>query len=112
MTKNQGACDTYKKKGGVPLLLPHTFPLTQQSSITRRLCFFTDLWAELKTMAGNKVLVLGATGPAGICVLRELLHRGTATLVFCRSPNKLPQDLVDNGLLEVRAQRWNEETAS
>lgn len=52
-------------------------------------------------MAGNKVLVLGATGPAGICVLRELLHCKVATLAFCRSPRKIPKDLADNALLEV-----------
>ncbi|KAF4415003.1 hypothetical protein F53441_14679 [Fusarium austroafricanum] len=52
-------------------------------------------------MAGNKVLVLGGTGPAGICVVRELLHRKIGTIVFCRNPSKIPEDLANNALLEV-----------
>jgi nucleoside-diphosphate-sugar epimerase len=55
-------------------------------------------------MAGSKVLVLGGTGPAGICVVRELLHRKIGTMVFCRSPDKIPEDLANNTLLEVRKQ--------
>ncbi|EXM14564.1 hypothetical protein ACKLNR_015270 [Fusarium oxysporum f. sp. zingiberi] len=52
-------------------------------------------------MAGSKVLVLGGTGPAGICVVRELLHRKIGTIVFCRNPSKVPEDLAPNALLEV-----------
>lgn len=52
-------------------------------------------------MDRNKVLVLGATGPAGICLLRELLSRGVPALAFVRNPSKIPKDLADNALLEV-----------
>jgi putative NADH-flavin reductase len=52
-------------------------------------------------MAGSKVLVLGGTGPAGICLLRELLFRQHSTIVFARNPSKIPQKLLSNPLLEV-----------
>jgi putative NADH-flavin reductase len=53
-------------------------------------------------MAGDKILVLGATGPAGICLLRELLYREHATIAYVRNPSKIPSELVANPLLEVR----------
>ncbi|KAF1815602.1 NAD(P)-binding protein [Eremomyces bilateralis CBS 781.70] len=62
-------------------------------------------------MAGDKVLVLGATGPAGIVLLRELLHRKHATIAYVRTPSKIPQDLEDDPLLEV-VQGTMEDTAS
>ena len=52
-------------------------------------------------MAGDTVLVLGATGPSGICVVRELLHRNHRTIAYVRSPEKIPDDLKSNPLLEV-----------
>ncbi|KAF5671460.1 Formyl-coenzyme A transferase [Fusarium circinatum] len=52
-------------------------------------------------MSGPAILVLGATGPSGICVLRELIHRGQHTITFVRNPAKVPQDLSENPLLEV-----------
>jgi putative NADH-flavin reductase len=52
-------------------------------------------------MAGSKVLVLGATGPAGICLLRECLYRNHETVAFVRNPSKIPADLVSNPLLTV-----------
>lgn len=52
-------------------------------------------------MAGPKVLVFGGTGPAGICLLRELLHRNHPVVVFARTPSKIPEDLASNPLLEV-----------
>ncbi|KAL5347832.1 hypothetical protein ACLOAV_007242 [Pseudogymnoascus australis] len=52
-------------------------------------------------MAGSKVLVLGGTGPAGICLLRELLYRNHPVVVFARTPSKIPEDLTSNPLLEV-----------
>ncbi|TIC93660.1 3 beta-hydroxysteroid dehydrogenase/Delta 5--_4-isomerase [Colletotrichum higginsianum] len=51
--------------------------------------------------ADRKVLVLGGTGPAGICLLRELVFRKHSTIVFARSPDKVPQDLASNPLIEV-----------
>jgi uncharacterized protein YbjT (DUF2867 family) len=53
-------------------------------------------------MSNSTVLVLGGTGPAGICLLRELLHRKHKVVVFARSPSKIPEDLASNTLLEVR----------
>jgi putative NADH-flavin reductase len=55
----------------------------------------------MRTMAGDKILVLGATGPAGICLIRELLHRKHATIAYVRNPSKVPQDLASSPLLEV-----------
>ncbi|KAL3475233.1 hypothetical protein BJX99DRAFT_160582 [Aspergillus californicus] len=52
-------------------------------------------------MAGTKILVLGGTGPAGICLLRELVFRKHEIVVYARNPSKIPEDLASNGLLEV-----------
>ncbi|KAK0737791.1 hypothetical protein B0T18DRAFT_420582 [Schizothecium vesticola] len=52
-------------------------------------------------MAGSKVLVFGGTGPAGNCLLRELLHRNHQTLAYARNTAKIPNDLKENPLLEV-----------
>jgi hypothetical protein len=54
-------------------------------------------------MEGNKVLVLGGTGPAGICLLRELAFRQRATVVYARNISKIPSDLASNEFLEVCA---------
>ena len=54
-------------------------------------------------MAPPLVLVLGGTGPAGICLLRELLYRDHPTRVYARNPAKIPEDLASNPLLEVRS---------
>ena len=52
-------------------------------------------------MGGSKVLVLGGTGPAGICLLRELVYRKHATIAYARNPSKIPEDLASNPLIEV-----------
>ncbi|KXX79842.1 Flavin reductase (NADPH) [Madurella mycetomatis] len=52
-------------------------------------------------MAGDAVLVLGATGPSGICLLRELLHRNYRAIAYARNPSKIPDDLKSNPLLEI-----------
>ncbi|KAH6845824.1 hypothetical protein B0I37DRAFT_417334 [Chaetomium sp. MPI-CAGE-AT-0009] len=52
-------------------------------------------------MAGDTVLVLGATGPSGICVVRELLYRNHRTIAYVRSPQKVPEDLKSKPLLEI-----------
>lgn len=54
-------------------------------------------------MAGTAILVLGGTGPAGICLLRELLHRGHTTIAYVRNPAKIPDELKSNSLLTVGA---------
>jgi nucleoside-diphosphate-sugar epimerase len=52
-------------------------------------------------MAGTKVLVIGATGPAGICLLRECLFRNHETVAYVRNPSKIPPELASNPLLTV-----------
>src|SRR3569833_174228 len=52
-------------------------------------------------MDTQKILVFGGTGPTGICLLRELLHRQHPTIAYARNPSKIPQDLALNPLLEV-----------
>lgn len=52
-------------------------------------------------MGGSKVLVLGGTGPAGICLLRELVYRKQTTAVYARNPSKIPNELASNPLIEV-----------
>lgn len=54
----------------------------------------------------GKILVLGATGPAGICLLRELIHRKYATIVYARNPAKIPNDVASSGLITVRDKTW------
>ncbi|CAH0028202.1 unnamed protein product [Clonostachys rhizophaga] len=52
-------------------------------------------------MAHPKILVLGGTGPAGICLLRELLHRNCATVVYARNTSKIPDDIREQKLIEL-----------
>ncbi|KAL4976082.1 hypothetical protein BDW66DRAFT_151427 [Aspergillus desertorum] len=52
-------------------------------------------------MAGSKILVLGGTGPAGVCLLRELVHRQHETIVYARNPSKIDDDLLSNEFLEI-----------
>lgn len=49
----------------------------------------------------SKVLVVGGTGPAGICLLRELLYRNHETVAYARNSSKIPEELLDNPKLEV-----------
>lgn len=81
---------------------------TKESSILdmrrfHKFVFFSHI-LELENplqMAGDKILVLGGTGLAGVCLIRELLHRQHGTVVFARNPAKLPEEFVSNKLLEV-----------
>ncbi|KAL5340882.1 hypothetical protein BJX70DRAFT_406611 [Aspergillus crustosus] len=52
-------------------------------------------------MAGSKILVLGGTGPTGICLLRELVYRKQHTIAYARNPSKIPEDLASNEFLEI-----------
>lgn len=49
-------------------------------------------------MADKPILILGSTGPSGICLLRELLHRKKRVIAFVRptSASKIPADLVSS----------------
>ncbi|VUC27575.1 unnamed protein product [Clonostachys rosea] len=60
-------------------------------------------------MAHPKVLVLGGTGPAGICLLRELIHRNCATVVYARNLSKIPDDIKDQKLIEIAAGEINDD---
>jgi putative NADH-flavin reductase len=62
-------------------------------------------------MAGSKILVLGGTGPAGICLLRELVHRSIPTVAYARSPAKIPAELTSSRHLEVIAGEMDDEEA-
>ncbi|KAF9701518.1 hypothetical protein EKO04_000954 [Ascochyta lentis] len=52
-------------------------------------------------MSTPKILVLGGTGPAGICLLRELLYRNHSVVAYARNPSKIPADLSSNPLCSV-----------
>ncbi|KAK0609913.1 hypothetical protein B0T17DRAFT_621213 [Bombardia bombarda] len=52
-------------------------------------------------MSKTHVLVFGGTGPAGINLLRELLHRNHPTIAYVRNRSKIPEDLAANSLLEI-----------
>ncbi|KAG4271548.1 hypothetical protein FPRO04_10839 [Fusarium proliferatum] len=52
-------------------------------------------------MPSLTVLVLGGTGPAGICPLRELLHRKHKVVAYARSPQNIPRDLIADPSLEI-----------
>lgn len=54
----------------------------------------------------GKILVLGATGPAGICLLRELIHQKYSTIVYARNPAKISQDIASNALITVCDKTW------
>lgn len=52
-------------------------------------------------MSPSKILVLGGTGPAGLCLLRELLHRNHSVVAYARSPSKIPSSISSNPLLSI-----------
>jgi putative NADH-flavin reductase len=52
-------------------------------------------------MSTSKIFVLGGTGPAGICLLRELLHRNHNVVAYARNPSKIPADLTSNPHLSI-----------
>ncbi|KAK0668106.1 hypothetical protein QBC41DRAFT_129577 [Cercophora samala] len=49
-------------------------------------------------MADKPILILGSTGPSGLCLLRELLYRKKRVIAFVRptSASKIPADLVSS----------------
>ncbi|RVX69735.1 hypothetical protein B0A52_06380 [Exophiala mesophila] len=52
-------------------------------------------------MVGSKILVLGATGPSGINVLRELEYRKLPTVVYARTVSKIPTEISQSPYIEV-----------
>ncbi|PHH50099.1 hypothetical protein CFIMG_007528RA00001 [Ceratocystis fimbriata CBS 114723] len=57
----------------------------------------------------NKILVIGATGPSGLCLLRELVHQKQDTIAYCRSPSKIPLDLSSSQYIQVMKGTLNDE---
>jgi len=49
--------------------------------------------ATLSTAHYMRVLVIGATGPAGILLIREALAASHSVVVYARSPGKLPEEI-------------------
>jgi len=49
----------------------------------------------------KRILILGATGPTGLVVVREALSRGHSVVVYARNPSKIPDELTANKSLEV-----------
>lgn len=54
-------------------------------------------------MSQKPTLILGSTGPSGLCLLRELLHRNHRVIIYIRpqSVSKIPGDLASNPLLQI-----------
>lgn len=48
-----------------------------------------------------RVLVLGATGPCGILIIREALAVNHTVVVYARSPQKLPEDISSHSSIIV-----------
>jgi len=40
-----------------------------------------------------KILILGGTGPSGLCIIEEALARGHSLVIFARTPSKLPEEV-------------------
>ena len=49
----------------------------------------------------KRILILGATGPTGLVVVREALERGHVVVAYVRNPSKIPAELTANKKLEV-----------
>ena len=48
-----------------------------------------------------QILLLGGTGPVGILFLRQALERNHTVVVYARSPEKLPLDLLEHPSVKV-----------
>ncbi|KAF7971843.1 hypothetical protein HWV62_19865 [Athelia sp. TMB] len=48
-----------------------------------------------------RVLVLGGTGPSGVLIIRELLAVDHTVVVYARSPDKLPEDILSHRLVII-----------
>jgi nucleoside-diphosphate-sugar epimerase len=48
-----------------------------------------------------RILLLGGTGPVGILFLRRALERDHTVVVYARSPDKIPPDLLEHPSVEV-----------
>jgi len=49
----------------------------------------------------KRILILGATGPTGLAVVREALARGYIAVAYVRTPSKIPAELAANKRLKV-----------
>lgn len=62
-------------------------------------------------MAAPKIFVLGSTGPAGIVLLRELLHRNHNVIAYGRNPSKIPTSLTSHPNLTTIQGETNDKPA-
>jgi uncharacterized protein YbjT (DUF2867 family) len=58
----------------------------------------------------KRILVLGATGPTGLAVVREALQRGHVVVAYVRNPSKIPAELTANKNLEVCSPSYTDQT--
>jgi NAD(P)-dependent dehydrogenase (short-subunit alcohol dehydrogenase family) len=54
-----------------------------------------------RLLMSKRILVLGATGPTGLAVVREALSRGHIVVAYVRTPSKIPSELAANKNLNV-----------
>jgi len=54
-----------------------------------------------RLLMSKRILVLGATGPTGLAVVREALSRGHVVVAYVRTPSKIPSELAANKNLNV-----------
>jgi len=87
---------------GAPILEMYKLEASHKKNYFSVLIISQTVIQSSHTMVGTKVLVFGGTGPAGICLLRELVYRKHAIIVYARSPSKIPSELAANPLVEVR----------
>ncbi|KAF5023532.1 hypothetical protein F66182_4399 [Fusarium sp. NRRL 66182] len=62
-------------------------------------------------MSSSAVLVLGGTGPAGICLLRELIYRNHKVVAYARNAQKIPEDVASSPLIEIIQGQLNDAEA-
>jgi uncharacterized protein YbjT (DUF2867 family) len=60
-----------------------------------------------------RILVLGGTGASGILLIREALAHSHTVVVYARSPDKLPEDIVkDTSVVIIKGDLSDAETLS
>ncbi|KAN0100943.1 hypothetical protein V8E55_000927 [Tylopilus felleus] len=58
-----------------------------------------------------RVLILGATGPCGILLVKEALGASHTVVIFARSPDKLPEEIRNDTRVTVLKGDLNDESA-
>ncbi|KAK4227079.1 hypothetical protein QBC38DRAFT_365024 [Podospora fimiseda] len=64
-------------------------------------------------MSPKPALILGSTGPSGLCLVRELLNRSHPLILYIRpqSISKIPQDLASSPLLQIITGQLDDDTS-